>query len=117
MEYMSKYIKYLKYLVRHKWYVTVECFKRGLYWRGLMHDISKFRPSEFVPYAVYFYGDKNANETYSGFYKPGDDTYFDGAWLKHIHRNPHHWQHWVLREDDGGKKILPMTKEYKLEMW
>ncbi|MFR1480703.1 MAG: DUF5662 family protein [Hydrogeniiclostridium mannosilyticum] len=28
---------------------------------------------------------------------------FQRAWLLHIHRNPHHWQHWVLINDDPGK--------------
>ena len=32
------------------WYVFVECAKRGILWRGLIHDWSKILPSEFVPY-------------------------------------------------------------------
>ena len=51
------YYKYLQYVIKHKYYVMIECFKVGLYWRGLVHDMSKFRPSEFIPYARYFYGD------------------------------------------------------------
>lgn len=53
---MIKYLKYLRYLLRHKWYVGIECFKRGLYWRGIIHDMSKFRPAEFIPYTNFFYG-------------------------------------------------------------
>lgn len=41
---------------------------------------------------------------------------FDVAWVQHQHRNPHHWQHWVLREDDGATKLLPMPDRYVREM-
>ena len=51
------YWQYLKYIFRHKWFVSVECRKAGIAWRGVIHDLSKLRPSEFVPYASYFMGD------------------------------------------------------------
>jgi len=59
LEDMKKYIKYLWYIVRHKYFVMVECWARGLFWRGVSHDFSKLLPSEFVPYANYFYGGGN----------------------------------------------------------
>ena len=118
---MKKEIKYLNYLLRHKWYVGIECFKKGLIWQGLMHDLSKFLPSEFIPYANYFYGEKNdikrgRNET--GYYKPTDtgDKAFDFAWLLHQKRNRHHWQWWILPEDEGGVKILEIREPYLTEM-
>jgi len=86
------YIQYLDYLLRHKWYVTLECFREGLYWQGLTHDLSKFLPSEFIPYANYFYGKgkvkKVRDET--GYYKPTDtgDKEFDFAWLLHQKPTP-----------------------------
>ena len=39
---MTRYDRYLWYVIRHKWFVGVECVKRGLWWRGLVHDLSKF---------------------------------------------------------------------------
>lgn len=116
-----KYLKYLRYLLRHKWYVTIECFKIGLYWRGIMHDMSKFLPSEFVPYANYFYGNCNdikKGRDSTGYYKPTDtgDKAFDFAWLLHQKRNAHHWQWWVLPEDEGGTKVIEMTHTYRREM-
>jgi len=142
---MKKYTKYLNYVLRHKWYVMIECFKRGKYWRGLMHDISKFRPDEFIPYARFFNGnfkkncwsckkcDKNfglcsingagigsGNLNCEDYDSDGSvekvEEDFDIAWLKHIHRNPHHWQYWILREDDGGNKTLQMPGKYIDEM-
>ena len=116
------YLRYLRYILRHRWYVMVECFKFGLIKRGLLHDLSKFLPSEFLPYAKFFYGKKGSgikkgrNET--GYYKPTDtgDSAFDFAWLLHQKRNRHHWQWWVLPEDGGGLKILSMPRLDILEM-
>jgi len=123
---MEKYQKYLEYVIKHKWYVMIECFKKGQYWRGIMHDMSKFLPSEFIPYARYFYGDYQSIQDYhgdirnrflsSGCYKEKIEYDFNIAWLKHIHRNPHHWQYWLLQLDDGGLEILEMTGNYIDEM-
>lgn len=116
-----KYLKYLIYLLKHKWYVSVECFKVGLYWRGLVHDISKFRPSEFIPYARYFYSKGNdikKGRNSTGYYKPTDtgDKAFDYAWLLHQKRNKHHWQWWVIPEDEGGVRIFEIPELYRTEM-
>lgn len=113
---MLKHFKYASYLFRHKWYVFIECCKLGIPWRGLVHDLSKFLPSEWIPYANYFYKPKQRDET--GYYKPYDtgDKAFDYAWLLHQKRNKHHWQWWILPNDDGGVEILPMPDEYRKEM-
>ena len=79
------------------------CFKFGLYWQGLIHDWSKFLPSEFFPYANFFYGS-------------GKERSFDVAWLLHQKRNPHHWQYWILREDSGNVKYIEMPDKYIWEM-
>ena len=55
------------------------------------HDKSKTKPDEYGAYDKYFYG-KNRS------YQVVQD--FNYAWLRHIHRNPHHWQYWVLINDD-----------------
>lgn len=119
---MKKHFKYLWYIIRHKWYVLCECWKTGLYWHGLVHDLSKLLPSEWFPYTRYFYGK----------YSPRDEIWremqgrvwdkemvldsFNLAWLKHIHRNPHHWQYWILREDSGNTFPIPMPEIYMKEM-
>ena len=116
------FIKYLKYLIRHKYYVTVECFKRGLYWRGLTHDLSKFLPDEFIPYMNFFYGKFPSIKELSGDmkniekYKEEVKEEFDFAWLKHQKRNPHHWQWWILKNDCGDLKVFEMSREYREEM-
>ena len=117
---MKKYIQYLRYVIKHKWFVLQECYKVGLYWRGITHDMSKFRPSEFIPYARYFYGnyptDEECRQAYRcnvslGKSKEQIEHEFNIAWLEHIHRNKHHWQYWILREDSG--KTIEMGMNIK----
>lgn len=101
---MIKHIKYLRYIIRHKWYVFLECCKLGIPWRGLVHDLSKFLPSEWFPYAEYFYG------------KRPDRVKFSIAWLHHQKRNKHHWQYWILKNDSGPEEVMEMPLRYRKEM-
>lgn len=120
-----KHLKYLKYVIRHKWFVFVACCRYGIVWRGLVHDLSKFRPSEWFPYVNYFYGTPYSNEesrqcfTATGGILPTLEDYkkaFDIAWLRHQQRNDHHWQNWILRNDDGTSVIIEMPRKCVLEM-
>ena len=113
---MGKYLKYLNYILKHKWYVMTECFKQGLIWRGLLHDLSKFLPDEFFPYANHFYGRRGGDETGSCKLTDTGDKASDFAWLLHQKRNRHHWQWWILAEDEGGLKILEICEPYLTEM-
>lgn len=113
-----KHFKYLKYLLKHKWYVFKEACRLGIPWRGLVHDLSKLRPREWFPYAEYFYGDRSCItiSVTSTSIKDDRKEAFDLAWLQHQHSNPHHWQYWILREDSGETKILEMPDAYRKEM-
>lgn len=73
------------------------------------HDESKNSIDEYDAYDKYFYGGNRS-------YKVVND--FNLAWLHHIHANKHHWQHWVLINDDPneGTKALDMPEEYIIEM-
>ena len=70
------------------------------------HDVSKYLKDEYDAYDNYFYGKKTEKVK----------TEFNYAWLHHIHNNPHHWQHWVLVNDEDGTKALEMPREYVIEM-
>ena len=109
------YLKYLRSLLRHKWFVFVECCKAGMPLMGLVHDWSKFLPSEFLPYARYFAVDRR-NEAGDYDITTASNTPFLMAWLKHLHRNPHHWQHWILVQDEDPTEVLPMPSRYRKEM-
>ena len=76
---------------------------------GPEHDLSKDQPDEYEAYDKYFYGGNKS-------YQVVED--FREAWLKHIHRNPHHWQYWVLINDDPneGEICIEMPGTYVVEM-
>ena len=101
---MKKHLQYASYIIRHKWFVFIAGLKIGApLFRLLIHDWSKLLPSEWFPYANYFYG-------------KGNKKLFDRAWNYHIKRNKHHWQYWVLSYDNGSVKCLEMPEKYIYEM-
>ena len=119
------HIAYLSYVVRHKWWVFVAGMKLrryGLAWRLFIHDWSKFLPDEWIPYASFFYGDYYPWETAKHigldweYSQEGVSSAFDLAWLIHQRRNKHHWQFWVLLQDDGDLKLIDMPDTYAWEM-
>jgi len=118
-----KWLRYLKYILIHKWYVMLMCFRFGLIWRGVVHDLSKFYPSEFIPYIEHFYGKKAKKwRDNTGYYKPSDtgDLNFDRAWNYHANRNDHHWQFWAIPEYDSVKALeMPekCVKEMICDWW
>ena len=75
----------------------------------LNHDASKNSPEEYDAYDRYFYGGNKSFRVVQDFRK---------AWLHHIHENPHHWQHWILVNDDPGEGeiLLEMPLPYIIEM-
>lgn len=97
---MKRHIAYLKYVLRHKWFVFLAGLKTGApLWRLIIHDWTKFLPSEWIPYARTFYAPDGSKQCL-------ESLEFNVAWLKHIHRNSHHWQHWVLLRDNPDKRYL-----------
>jgi hypothetical protein len=122
---MRKHLRYLSYVLRHKFFVFVAGWRLGApFWRLFVHDLPKLLPCEWMPYVRHFYGgeypDWNRVKYVPGWpyevTKQGVAEAFDRAWLHHQHANPHHWQHWVLREDSGQTKVLEMPEAYILEM-
>lgn len=73
------------------------------------HDASKSNEDEYKAYDAYFYGGNRSYQVVQDFNK---------AWLMHIHRNPHHWQYWVLINDDPelGEILIDIPYEYVIEM-
>lgn len=75
----------------------------------LDHDQSKTDQEEYGAYDAYFYGNNRSFGVVQDFNK---------AWLHHIHNNPHHWQHWILINDDPdeGEILISMPLNYIIEM-
>lgn len=40
-------IRHFRTITHHRHLVQKYCFRVGLYWRGLTHDLSKYSPTEF----------------------------------------------------------------------
>jgi Family of unknown function (DUF5662) len=122
--FLKAYLKNIRYILKHKYYVFVECHKMGLTWRGIIHDWSKFSLEEFKPYALYFFGDlpswdivKHQSPTYPyEWTKEYWSKKFNEAWLHHKRVNKHHWDYWVDLDDDGKVKVLEMPEAYMKEM-
>jgi len=89
VELMMKCVRHLIVISKHKVFVMIECFKLGLYWQGLVHDLSKFGLTEFIESAKYFQGTGtpiNVIKVEKG---------YSAAWLHHKGRNKHHWEYWT----------------------
>ena len=114
--------QYDQYLIKHK-----ENVKNGFDWIRnnlpdmikdipnlewqccFAHDQSKSESDEYEAYDAYFYGNNKSYQVVQDYRK---------AWLLHLHRNPHHWQHWVLINDDPkeGEILIEMPINYIWEM-
>jgi len=103
---MKAYWRYFLYILNHKINVLVECWIEGLYIQGVIHDCSKFLPSEFCPYAKKFYSGKPLDLD--------EELNWKYAWLHHQRTNKHHWEYWVI--NPNTKEALPMPKKYVIEM-
>lgn len=82
----------------------------GVGWQTeFAHDASKSESDEYEAYDAYYYGGNRS-------YQVVQD--YNRAWSLHLHRNPHHWQYWVLINDDPneGEIVLDMPDNYILEM-
>ncbi len=76
-------------VTRHRNKVFQHCVKAGIPWRGMLHDLSKFSPTEFVPGAKYYQGSRSPNE------KERELFGFSKAWMHHKGRNRHHFEYWT----------------------
>ena len=118
------YWDYFKYVSKHRWLVMLECFKMGLIWRGLLHDLSKYSPAEFRAYARWFKGPWGVKFRGIADIKPlpGQIAWqfnkrdFEHAWLHHQHCNPHHWNFWVEIRKGGIAWAIMMPEVYAKEM-
>jgi hypothetical protein len=72
----------------------------------LLHDDTKTVPSEYKAFDEYYYGEHTKYTVQN----------YRLAYLEHIHRNPHHWQYWILINPDGTKVNMDMPYEYIIEM-
>ncbi len=112
-----KVYEHFKTITGHRIEVMKGCFKVGLYWQGLTHDLSKYSLTEFVPGAKYYQGFRSPNVA------EREDIGYSSAWLHHKGRNKHHFEYWIdypVRDKDTGEiKMIParMPNRYIVEMF
>lgn len=102
-------LAHFKKICVHKFWVAYYCFKAGLYWQGITHDLSKFSWVEFWESVKYYQG------TSSPINACKEDKGYSLAWQHHKGRNPHHYEYWTDRYDDGTVAI-EMPYKYTIEL-
>ena len=91
---------HFKTITRHRHLVMKNCFKAGIPVNGLLHDLSKYSPAEFIPGIMnYEEGKRSPNE------HEREVKGYSSAWLHHKGRNKHHFEYWT--------DINPATRQYE----
>ena len=104
---------HFKTITSHRHMVIRHAFKAGIPMRGLLHDLSKYTPTEFGAGIKYYAGGKfSANEN------ERKTLGYSKAWLHHKGRNKHHFEYWIDYEPHT-KKMMPikMPKKFVMEMF
>ena len=104
----SKAFKHWRVVRRHRRYVRKYCFKAGLYFQGLTHDLSKYSPIEFIESVKYFTG------THSPIDECKKYNEYSKAWMHHKSHNKHHREYWTDNYDKGTT-CIKMPWKYALE--
>ncbi len=111
----DRFIGHFKTITHHKMLVMKYCFRAGLYKQGILHDLSKYTPSEFFAGVKYYQGYRSPNNAQRE--AEGCST----AWLHHKGRNKHHFEYWIDYPggDENAVKLagMPMPKKYVVEMF
>lgn len=110
---MGKAWSHFKTITYHKYLVAKGCFQVGLYRQGILHDLSKYSPAEFMVGMRYYQGNRSPNNA------EREDIGYSGAWLHHKGRNKHHYEYWLdysMHEEPGGMVPVPMPDRYIVEM-
>lgn len=104
--------KHLATITKHRHKVISHCFKCGIGWQGLRHDLSKYMPCELLTGAKYYQGDRSPNE------KERELFGYSTAWMHHKGRNRHHFEYWVdLNPKTKMYEPVPMPTRFLVEMF
>ena len=100
-------------ITQHKLLVMQNCFRVGLFKQGLLHDLSKYSPAEFMTGVHYYQGDRSPNAA------EREEKGYSSAWLHHKGRNRHHYEYWtdVTKDRSLGIVGIKMPVRYVAEMF
>ncbi len=103
--------QHFKTITRHRLIVMGGCFRIGLIWQGLTHDLSKYSPTEFWNGARYYQGVRSPNTA------EREEKGFSEAWMHHKGRNRHHYEYWTdMNRTTRTYESVPMPRKYLAEM-
>lgn len=102
----KKMWRHLRTVQTHRKWVRRYCRWAGIPWRGLVHDLSKYSPTEFFESARYYQG------TSSPIDAAKKDQGYSKAWLHHKGHNTHHWAHWTDNYSDGTVTYMMPKKDF-----
>ena len=108
---MNKFWGHLKTITHHRRLVRRGCFRVGLYFQGLTHDLSKYSPSEFWTGVHYYQGTRSPNAA------EREEKGYSEAWMHHKGRNRHHFEYWTdLSLETHAYEPVQMPPRYLAEM-
>ena len=103
--------KHFKTITKHRLIVMAGCFRVGLVWQGLTHDLSKYSPTEFLMGAKYYQGTRSPNTA------EREEKGYSQAWMHHKGRNRHHYEYWTdMNRVTRNYEPVPMPRKYLVEM-
>ena len=103
--------KHFYTITKHRTLVMFGCFRVGLYWQGLTHDLSKYSPTEFLAGVRYYQGVRSPNLAERA------DKGYSAAWIHHKGRNRHHFEYWTdIHPQTLTYACIPMPRKYFVEM-
>lgn len=103
---------HLKTVCRHRHRVLWHCVKAGIPLRGILHDLSKFSPTEFIPGVKYYQGNRSPNE------REREVRGYSQAWMHHKGRNRHHYEYWTDYNPKTRRiEAVRMPRKYLVEMF
>ncbi len=96
---------------KHRFRVMCGCFRVGLIWQGLTHDLSKYSLTEFRAGARYYQGNRSPNTA------EREDKGYSEAWMHHKGRNRHHYEYWTdMNRQTRNYESVEMPRKYLVEM-
>ena len=110
--YIKNFFGHLYTITHHRHLVIKYCFKVGIGFQGLFHDLSKYSFQEFIPGVKYYLGTKSPT------LKERLETGMSKAWMHHKGRNKHHYEYWTdYNQADLGYVPVEMPIRYVKEMF
>lgn len=107
---LKNLLNHLETIRKHRKYVRKACFKMGITWLGIIHDLSKYSLVE-LSIARYYTGKGSPHE------ECRRQTGYSKSWPHHKYKNKHHWQYWLDDAEDGGFIGIKMPYKYVIEMF